>query len=590
MRNQITFLIIVSMLAATAFAATYPTYINITISETVHQNITFAKDFDLIESVEECRIIGMINITNPSAETVGDVYVNFTNTDQMQTNFTHLSGRTGSQIGNKTPGSTWRLHIPELRPGNESTWQYNLSCTTTPSPLNITTSYDSGVGGLQKKVLAGKNFSVSKWVSNEFSSANLTDVSILMETQAVAWNTTEFNFTFINLSYVGDSDRGNVTITDNQTWTWDVAGGLIEPNDEYNITYYVQAPDNVPTSNTYLFLKETSTYRIIALLSNLTVTSVRGNADLDIDLQKQITRPAHDVNDTNVTWQGDGNVTVPFDIAYSVKKVSMWVTHNLSPLATDTDFGLLNKTYPSTTVNSTIPWDTTADPYTFNFTDGSADDSPPPILWMRPYYYIFEGGNQILVYNVTQNGTDTYLSYIYVVNGYWLEVDKNITSQSESSYRIDVRVENIGNAYTPEGLAVTVYDFVPAEFESGGYVPATHAPDSNATVEGEGFNGTSYRWVIPNKPPYNASLGPGDFWNTTYYVNGTGDYKISELYIVGLDPRKVDGAGTHEGITVITNLSSYTKEVFYVVGVLALLILNVVNFVMTRRINSKLNK
>jgi hypothetical protein len=379
------------------------------------------------------------------------------------------------------------------------------------------------------------------------------------------------------------------------SWVWTPGGGNIASNEQWNITFYVLAPENVPASGTYLWLTETSSYKIYALLSNLTIDEISAIGDIDISESKEIIQPATNVNDTNVTWEVRGNLSVPYNIAYNITQVSVWVTTNLSPISMDTPFGRLNKTYfPAGLQNETTPWGSETDAlgnFIFNYTDGSNSNSPPPIVWIKPYYYLFNGGNQVMVYNVTQNGTDTYMSYIYVVNGYWLQVDKNITSVASDIYEISIYVENIGNAWTPEDLAVTVYDFVPAEFiPPYDYTPAANSWDSSASVTGAGFNGTSYRFVIPNKPPYNASLGPGEFWNVTYRVNGSGEYRVSELYIVGLDPRKVDGAGTHEGITVIGTLSSYTKEVFYVVGVLALLVLNVINFVMTRRINERLTK
>ncbi len=54
----------------------------------------------------------------------------------------------------------------------------------------------------------------------------------------------------------------------------------------------------------------------------------------------------------------------------------------------------------------------------------------------------------------------------------------------------------------------------------------------------------------------NSSLGPKSgpdktspanySWSVQYIVNGTGNYKASELYVIGLDPLKVDGANTSQ--------------------------------------------
>lgn len=581
---------LICIIALSSIVSAYPNYLNISLSETVYQNTTFAEEFDLVEYRSYCLIVGIVNVTNPSTNTISDIYLNFTQTDPMKSNFTYVAGRTGTQLDNGTPGENWTIHIPELRGGQSTKWTYNLSCEQTTPPLNLSTSY-STPNGLQKKVLAGKNFTITQYVENE-APYQLYDVNITIYTRNVTWNQSQFSFNFTHLNNSGDYT--NVTELTTAHWYWQPSSGTLAIGEIQNITYMVQAPYNVPTSDTYMAIMEISDYKTDYLVSNLTLASVTAVGDADIRLEKAIVRPSTDVNDTNVTWQSNANITIPFDISYNITKVTLWVTHNLSPLATNTPFGYLNKTYsPNALYNMTNSWSTSGQPWEFNYTDGSDPiDSPPPIVWVRPYYHLFAGKNQILTTNITQAGTDIYMKYIYVVNGYWLEVEKNITSSANNQYDINITVRNIGNAWTPAGLTVTVYDFVPAEFEPWAFSIPWNA---NSTVAGAGFNGTSFQWDIGRKSPYNASLGPpssgsaNSTWTTTYSVNGTGAaYKVSELYIVGLDPRKVEGAGAHEGITVIAGLTSSTKEIIYVVSVLALLALNVINFMMTRNINRKL--
>jgi hypothetical protein len=594
-------LLIVIFVCLSSLSFAYDTYVNINITETVYQNITFGENFILNESITTCNIQGLINVSNPSSKTVSDISINFSKTDRMYTNFTLITGRNGTQQGDRTPGVVWTLHIPELRTNESTLWQYNLSCSSVPTPLNITTNYQTNVGDVQTKVLAGKNFTVIKRASNDVVYGDLSNVRITVEALGVTWNTTVFNFTFINISESGDWYNVNTTngpgdAFNDRRWYWNVNGSSINMGDAYTITYYVKSPDNVPTSDTYKFLLETLQYEILGLASNLTVDSVIAISDLIINEQKQIIRPADNISSNNVTWQIDANLSTPIEILYNITKVSMWVTKNLSPVALDTDFGRLNNTLvPANMVNDTTPY--IPGSWIFNYTDGSSNQARPPIVWIKPYFHIFAGQNQILTYNLTRNGTDLYLSYIYVVNGYWLQVDKNITNAGPDRYKIDIFVENIGNAWTPQDLAVTVYDFIPSEFNWTHSDSFIVAPGMTEFVDGGDFNGTALRWQIPPKAPYNSSLAPKNgpdavptlsYWNNTYYVNGTGEYKVSELYIVGLDPMKVDGAGSHEGITVISNLASHTKEVFYAVGVLALIVLNIVNFVMTRNINQKL--
>lgn len=473
-------------------------------------------------------------------------------------------------------------------------FNYSVDCTSVDPPLNIETNYTNAETGINRKVLAGHNWTITQNASNQLAiGVPINSIDITIRAKNVSWNTTDEPFELVNLYTVGDWSNVTGNGTSNETWSWNVNGGTLNPSAWNYITYDVQAPDNVPTSASYLALEEELSYSIAYLASNLSLTDVTGIADIDFDLNKRIVQPADNDNNTNATWEVNANIDVPANFSFNLTKVSLWVTTTLDPSDTNIPvFGPLNDTQlPNAEINQSASWAATA--WRFNYTDASDNGtSRPPIVWIRPYFTIMNAYNQIVNSTITQNGNDYYMKYIYVVNGYWLQIDKNITNIGADQYQIDTLVENIGNAWTPNGLVVTVYDFVPAEFApwdwSNGY-------DSNSTVTGNGFNGSSYRWSIPLKSPRNASLGPSTetylnrTWNVSYKVNGSGDYRVSELYVVGLDPRKVDGAGTHEGITVTSAFASASAEAIYVLVVVFLVIINVVNFIMTRRINQKLN-
>lgn len=581
------------LLLAIGVASAAETRINITMTETVNQNITFAEDFILDESIKYCQIDGIVNVTNPNAETVADINLTFSNTDNMITNFTLVGGRNGTQTQGISAGDNFTIHIVELRGNEYSAFGYTIDCITVEPPLNIDTNYSNAETGINRKVLAGHNWTVTQYARNQLAIGQpINNINITIAAQGIVWNATTENFTLAYLEPLGDYVNVYGNGTDNYSWYWEVNGSTLNPSGESNISYVVRAPNNVPTSGTYLALQETLSYTVGYLASNLSLDTVIGVGDIDFWLDKQIVSPADNENNTNVTWEVNADITVPFNISYNLTQVSVWVTSTVDPTDYVTPFGRLNTTYlPGQEINDSISW--AATPWYFNYTDASNNiSSRPPIVWMRPYFTILNAYGQIVNTTLTQNGNDIYMKYIYVINGYWLQINKNITNIGADQYRVDTLVENIGNAWTPEGLVVTVYDFVPAEFAPWNW---SVAYDSTASVTGSGFNGTSYRWSIAGKDPYNSSLGPASetlanrTWTLTYNVNGSGDYKVSELYIVGLDPRKVDGAGTHEGITVVNGFKSASSEVFYAAVVFFLVIINVINFVMTRKINQKLN-
>jgi hypothetical protein len=125
------------------------------------------------------------------------------------------------------------------------------------------------------------------------------------------------------------------------------------------------------------------------------------------------------------------------------------------------------------------------------------------------------------------------------------------------------------------------------------------------TTNTPSYNGTAYQWVVGlyrtnnmsnNGVFYNASFAPAgdslgmDRWNATYSVHGNGDYRVTELYIVGLDPMRVDGAGASPLIAIREGLQNNSYEIIFAFIVLVLLVINVANLIMSQRIENKLEK
>jgi hypothetical protein len=421
-----------------------------------------------------------------------------------------------------------------------------------------------------------------------------------MTAEAVIWNTSSFSFGLAFLNGVGDylNVYGNGTSTTN--WWWAPAGGTLAVGESQNISFIMSVPETVPTSLTYKALTEEISYHVHFLISNLTIQAVNASADVEFDFEKLILQPADNLNSShNVTWEIRPNLFSPVNVSYNLNKVTLWVTATQDP-ADVTPHSKVYSGNPIIEVNLTSgAWDPSSDYWLFNYTDGSSSAYPPPIIWMKPEWIIKNAYGQIVNSSSTINAKDMYIKYIYVVNGYWLQIQKNITNIGEGRYSIYTYVENIGNGWTPQYEKVTVYDFVPNAFTPSNW---TINPGSNLNVgvPGSDYYGTSYVWDIPWKGILNSSLGPKNgpnsttwsnySWNVSYIVNGTGTYKVTELYIVGLDPLKVDGAFASPIIAIISGIMSYTNEILYVALVAFLIIVNIINLYITNRINNKLNQ
>jgi len=605
--------VILSLFLAIVFSVSYVTavgtHMNVTISEIVYRNTTFAEYFDLSENTSYCIINGTLNITNPGQETVYDIYLQFSNTGSMITNFTWVPT---TKFGNHTsggPGQIMLIHIPSLRQGNYSTYTYAVSCLNASPPLDIDSNYTNADHNHNRKVLAGYNWTVEQTITNlNYLQTNISNINITITAQDVLWNSTLFNFSLQELNAVGDYLNVYGNGTSNYQWWWTPNGGELEFNNSENISYQVRAPYSVPFTATYRALLESITYDVNFLISNVSLDYINGSADINFSLEKRIAQPADNTLSHNVTWEIRPSINTKENITFDINKVTMWVTENLDPTndTGDTAWGGLNITHtgsPMKEINISTQWGNSSYYWFFNYTDGANSTYPPPIVWMQPEWLITNAYGQIMNYTTTRSGTDYYIKYIYVIHGYWLEVAKNVTSIGEDQYRINIFVENIGNGWTPEFTYVTVYDFVPNDFAvwnmSNGGCPSTQCQNLSVGSVGSDFYGMSYRWNIPWKGTMNASLGPkvgpdatswdNYSWNVSYTVNGTGPYKVTDLYIVGLDPLKVDGASVSPVIAVITGLQSYTKEIIYLGIVAFLIVINVSNLIITNKINSKLD-
>ena len=605
--TSLLFLLIFVALSSSALAE-FGTHVNITLRETMYQNTTFAENFTLTEWQKSCYSLGTVNVTNPNNETVYDIHIRLKNTDLLSTNLTWDSD---TKFGNQTsgePGELIVLYIPELRQGNYTVFIYNITCMGQDPQLNIMSNYTNEDHGFNRKVLSGYNWTVNQSVRNENSvGLNITNINISIESRFVSWNDAVYNFSLEHLYPV--EDYANVHENDTSyKWWWQPNGGELAYQQTYNISYSVRAPFSVPFTATYQAIKETVQFEVNYLLSNMSVDQINASARIDTDFQKRISQPSDNIENHNVTWEITPEITVPVNITYDLNKVTLWVTENLDPTnkTQDTDWGLLEVNYtgsPMQQINLTNNWGNSSYVWYFNYTDGSNSTYPPPIVWMQPEYLISHRYGQILNYSKSVSGSDIYLKYIYVIHGYWLEVEKNVTNIDEDQYQINILVENIGNGWTPEYTYVTVYDFVPNDFGvwdmTQGGCPSTQCQNLSVGSPGADYYGMSYRWNIPWKGGMNSSLGPkngpdaeaspGNYsWNVSYKVNGSGQYRVTDLYIVGLDPLKVDGASASPIITIISGIQSHTNEIIYISVIAFLVIVNITNLIMTNRIHRKI--
>ncbi|MEM1988993.1 MAG: hypothetical protein QXS41_04105 [Candidatus Woesearchaeota archaeon] len=232
----------------------------------------------------------------------------------------------------------------------------------------------------------------------------------------------------------------------------------------------------------------------------------------------------------------------------------------------------------------------------FNYSDPGRGS---PILFAKVFYTLLndnyenisksnysENVGQVRVFYRTFNESDRYTLQIYIVVDYYLQLIKNITKVSsgdENKYLVEIYVHNNGPSPTPKDRQILIYDFVPNTFNiltdlteytnDNIYPMAAKNPQYsvnyyNNDVSGK-YNGKVLKFVL-NPPAGGAVFNPGNNdpnWeneNATfivrYEIEGQGEYNFREVYLTGLDPMLIEGAGASIKsliIEMIKNDSNY---------------------------------
>ena len=582
---------------STAFSTTEQ--LRVEIKEYIDQNVIFnplktgaGSWFDNQENQTFYNLTGYIVVTNqnPEGSPINDIYITFDYTTNITGTPTLHHGRTGTWRGSDPTTNGLALHIPEILNGENSTWIYSINTTNIRPPLNFTASYSA------YKALAGDNVTINDTLHNIFDNVTyqsadtcIHQITVTQNALAINFSGTFYNYSFINFSTLG-ADAGNVSYSaNNLTQTWYVlGGGCLDKDDKISISYNVSTPYNIPTSTNYYMINASLEYRINQSISRLRVTDVRGIGAANISFEKQISKPTDPIlYGSNVTWNVTGYFSTGTSLNYTLHEATFWVSRrNFNGTFTDPNYvdndtvdgKRLNISYfPSISINRSGSWQSAI--WSFNYTD-----IPSPIVWMDVNFSITNDGVQLINRSVSQNGDDFYLKEIYLIIGYWLEIEKNLTALGSDIYQIFIDVHNKGNQVTPANSIVTVYDFMPDNFErSSAFVYSSSAWYSTATSNnsiGGAYNGTLFQWALIPGTSLNTSLaaGPGrsanNTWNVTFNVTGVGDYQLLNVFITGLDPQKVDGAGSTRAVVVEEILSRVksTEGIFAVVAAILLLL------------------
>jgi len=546
---------------------------------------------DANENQTSYNMTGKVTVRNinPNGKTISDIYLSFVNTGNITSTPTLQTGRTGTWVDSTPADGLLVLHIPELRTGENSTWVYNINSTSIRPPLNFTSNYSA------TKVLAGDNITITDTIENVFDNLpSQTDtciygINITGNALSVNFSNVPQNFTFYSTSTTG-FDASNVTYDSiNRTQYWDtLAGGCLYKGNSTSISYNMATPYNIPATKSYRMVNTTLIYMLNNSISHISLSDITAVSEANVSFEKKIIGPSDPLlYGSNVTWNVTGYFKTGTNITYNLTHVTFWVSQRnvngsyTDPNTVDNDtisnVSLNISSNPFVYVNKTAPWASSS--WYFNYSD-----IPSPIVWMDVNFTIANDGVQFVNRSFTQNGNDIYIKELYLIVGYWLEINKNITSIGQDKYHVRIDVHNKGNQVTPADTVVTIYDFVPSNFNlSGSFVysasPWYSTTHSNNSIIGL-YNGTLHQWALLPTNALNTSFAQGPAknqnttWSVDYNVTGLGDYTVLDVFITGLDPQQVDGAGSTTAVVVeeILDKINSTEGVFATVASVLLLL------------------
>lgn len=521
---------------------------------------------DEAENQSSYNISGLIVVSNknPNLRTVSDIFLSFDNTQNISLPV-FFEGRNGVFIKNDSSSGNLILHIPQLRTGENSTFRYFVNVSNIRPPLNFSSKYSD------TKVLAGDTLTVFDRIENvydNFSYQNNTcifDINITQRTVPVNFSGIMQDYFFIPSTTKGDDVANILYSLDNKTQFWNVLdGNCFNKSFFTNISYDVITPFNIPKTTNYNMLNATLEYSLNNSVSHLRLIDIKAISDAKLDFEKKIVKPAHPtLYGSNVTWNVTGYFNTDSEIVYNLTTVTFWVSQrnvdgkytDLNTIDKDPISGedLNVSLSPGSLINKTKSWISSS--WLFNYSD-----IPSPIVWMDVNFTILNDGTQLINRSVTKNGEDIYIKELYLIIGYWLEINKNITSVGDNKYNIKIDVHNKGNQVTPADTVVTIYDFVPQNYNvSEGFVysqsPWYDTAVSNNSISGD-YSGYLFQWGLIPKNVLNTSFAQGPnfnentTWSVSYNVTGFGDYELLDVFVTGLDPQKVDGAGSSKAVVV----------------------------------------
>jgi hypothetical protein len=529
-------------------------------------------DIQVTESVDLTDQYNGVTLTQGSAS--GEGHITITNklstTPLYDVSLNFIKGITSnwssstSGVSLDTSGDDVTVNINSLAAGGSATITYD--CTGS-RPLVFSESYNTS------KIIMGGSVNASLKLKNNAGTA-ITGIK-LVKTAADQDSDSTADFTFSDVS----ATSGTPSISSGNMITWNIPTLTSGANSTLNFT----ATENDEDAHSGGTLQSSMQHYL-------------GNATLQFT-----------VDDGSVSGSGvmlDGNptaTTTNFEISLNKEQLSSgegveggddW---GFTPTINNTDTEAINYTISSVnlyvTTSSSLEKSSAVNETTYNgvvLTNKQWTPlnswkiynfpAPVPVGWIDVDLSVdlSQPGGQLSKTYSTTDGTYKLIEKIFVVNGYLVEAKKSITKNiTTNRYDIVLWVHNLGNLETPP--LVYVYDIIPTNFSM---VYNTTIPDGSTAVSSP-INGYAYWWQVGPLEPVGTQ---GNETYINYTVEGSGTYRMTDLFVLGIDPSYTQNMQSTPILKTGTSIdsSSGAKPVFSLL-IMAVLLLGIIGFRQKRK-------
>jgi len=559
------------------------------------------------------NVTGFINISNTGGDDLSDVWIAiklvnnaspllvYSSTASSGVSITTsaadaLEATNGNLV---TSGANYFVHIPLLRSGEKVSLYYDVDDASVGVPILVDESYSPGkipANSLQtwrvyfnltlntSALPAGVtsvNVNVTKYLSQQdanFGSSNWTTLGPIANNQSNKGTTVLWDGPYT----ASTSDAMNVTgVT------------LTTTSPHVNISFDVTGENSNAQRDVTLepFGFAAIFFSFAEGMSGSSVVDVFASGPASIAAIKE--GPV--INSSGTFWNESVNITnTAVGVAYVVRNVSVWAVNTTAgfPDMSAVIPGSWKDLTPGVTLSPGGSWESNR--YTF-------ENSIVPVVWANMTLKLVKDqslgwwvvNTTTHEYNTSYGSSYIVVEKILVIGTYLIKATKHIVPAGGNVYDVYIVVENIGGKLTPPD--VYVYDMMPANFSEfnwdgswanvgadGNWVNQSvmlQANGTNSTPLPAGYS-MGYYWKL--NAIYPNADGDGNYTDYAeisanqsvvifYKTQGTGDFKASDLFIVGVDPTFATNAQTTPRITIVSGSAARNYENLFALATAAVL-------------------